>query len=167
MKKHTVVGMGLVILMLILTACPAQAFTAKSLDITVQDNADAIITFGYDLSWFENIAVYSRLVDPAAELAKALNSQFSKNVAVLSVSRNQVQLWVPGFATREENNGIVTFKTPMLSFTNAQNALNRYWFAPFISPDFSPEVTRVSFPDGYSEVFYNQDQIPYLSHDIA
>ncbi len=150
-----------------MVACPAHAFTAKSLDITIQDSTDAIITFDYELSWFESIAVFSRIADPSAELVKALKSEFNKNVEVISVTGNHVQLWVQNYATRKENDGTATLNAPALSFRNAEKALNNYWFAPLISPDFSPEITRVSFPDGYSEEFYNQDQIPSLSHSMG
>ena len=50
---------------------------------------------------------------------------------------------------------------------NAEKALKKYWFAPLISPDFSPEITRVSFPDGYNEEFYNTDTIPSIRHTVA
>jgi hypothetical protein len=60
----------------------------------------------------------------------------------------------------------VTVITPPLSFRGAQRVLNHYCFAPLISMDFSPDITRVSFPDGYTETFYNQDQIPPVSHTL-
>ncbi len=64
----------------------------------------------------------------------------------------------------QEHNGTVMMKTPALSFADAQKVLNQYRFAPFINPDFSPDITRVSFPDGYSEEFQNQISIPAVSH---
>jgi hypothetical protein len=166
MMKHTITRMGIFFLVVILLACPVQAFSAKNLDIAIQDNADAIITFDYELSWIENMAVFSRIADPSAELAKALQNQFRKNVAVTSVSGNHAEFLVERFATRTENDGGVSLNTPSLSFKNAEKAINKYWFARFISPDFSPEVTRVSFPDGYSMEFYNQDQIPSVRHVV-
>ncbi len=164
--KHAISGMGILILVIILVASPVQAFTAKNLDITVKDNTDAIITFDYDLNWYENIAVFSRIADPATELAKALKGQFGKNVEVTSVSGNRAQFLVEKYASLTQNNGAVSVNTPSLSFKDAENVLNKYWFAQFISPDFSPEITRISFPDGYTEEFYNQDQIPSIHHSI-
>jgi hypothetical protein len=166
MMKHALSGMGICILVAVLIACPVQAFTAKNLDITIQDNTDAIITFDYDLSWYENIAVFSRIADPANELAKALTSQFGKKVEVTYVSGNHAQFLVEKFAVLKKNDGVVSLNTPALSFKNAEKVLNNYWFARFISPDFSPEITRVSFPDGYREEFSNQDQIPSVRHVI-
>ncbi|HEX3002169.1 MAG TPA: hypothetical protein VHN82_07370, partial [Methanoregula sp.] len=92
--------LGSIILDFLLVACPAQAFTAKSLDITVLDSTDATITFAYDLSWYENIAIYSRIADPGNELARALKSQFNRDVTVTSVSGNSVQVRVLRFASR-------------------------------------------------------------------
>jgi len=166
MKQHTIFRIGILILIFTIIAWPAQAFTAQNLDIAIQENNDAIISFDYDLSWYENIVVFSRIVDPANELAKALASQFKKNVQVTSVSGNHIQVVVENFATRTVSDGVVSLNTPALSFKNAQKVLDKYWFARFINPDFSPAVTRVSFPDGYSEDFYNQDQIPAVHHII-
>jgi hypothetical protein len=158
--------LGILILMLLVVSCPVQAFTAKNLDITIQDSTDATITFGYDLSWYENVAVFAQIADPNAELVKAIRNLYGKNVEVTSVTGNQVQMRVPQLASRTTDNGMVTLKTPALSLRSAQKALDKYWFARFVNPDFSPEVTTVSFPDGYSEVFYNQDVIPVVSHTL-
>jgi hypothetical protein len=74
------------------------------------------------------------------------------------------QFYVKGFAGKKVKDTTVTLTTPALSFRGAQEVLNHYWFAPLISPDFSPDITRVSFPYGYTATFYNQDQIPPVSH---
>lgn len=154
------------LLIIFIVSCPVSAFTAKSLDITVHDSLDAAITFEYELTWFENVAVFSRMVDPAAELAKALRSEFKKTVDVTGVSGNQARFLVDGYATRSGKDDLVTLSTPPLSFTRADRALQQYWFAPLISPDFSPAVTRITFPDGYYEEFYNLESIPAVRHSI-
>ncbi|PKL70590.1 MAG: hypothetical protein CVV30_04360 [Methanomicrobiales archaeon HGW-Methanomicrobiales-1] len=167
MTKYPLAGMGILILVLVIIVCPVQAFSAKNLDISIQDNTNAIITFSYDLSWYESIAVFSRIADPGTELAKALRTQFKKNVEVTSVTGNSAQFQVENFASRAVNDGAVSLNTPSLSFKNADKVLKKYWFASFISPDFSPEITRVSFPDGYSEEFYNRDLIPSVHHTLV
>jgi len=155
-----------VILLLWSCTIPVQAFTAKNLDVAVQGSGDAIITFDYELSWFENIAVFMHIADPAVELKKALESNFNKPVDVLRADGGESQFAVEGFATVKEKDGVTTMKTPALSFVEAEKILNQYWFAPLISPDFSPEVTRVRFPDGYMEIFDNQISIPALIHTL-
>ena len=54
--------------------------------------------------------------------------------------------------------------TPGLSLREGGAVLKQYWFAPLISPDYSADVTRVSFLDGETKMFYDQDQIPGISH---
>jgi len=49
MKRYALPVAGLFFIALLLV-CPAQAFTAKGLDIAVQDNTDVVITFTYELS---------------------------------------------------------------------------------------------------------------------
>lgn len=162
--KRTVLVASILLLAVILLTGPAGAFTAKTLDIAVQENADAVITFDYELSWVENIAVFMRIADPARELQAALESNYNRPVTVLSTDAGRAQMLATGFASRSEKDGAVTYRTPALSFTRAEKILNGYWFAPFISPDFSPEVTRVAFPDGYAETFSDQISIPAVSH---
>jgi hypothetical protein len=158
----------LTVIILILWSCtiPVQAFTAKTLDVAVQGSGDAIITFDYELSWFENIAVFMHIADPAIELKKALESNFNTPVDVIRADGGESQFTVHSFATVKEQDGTTTMKTPGLSFVEAQKILDQYWFAPLVSPDFSPEVTRVRFPDGYIEIFDNQISIPPLTHSL-
>jgi hypothetical protein len=156
-----------VLIFLLLAISPAAAFRATSLDIVVQDNRDAVITFQYELSWYENAAVFARIGDPGTELKKALESNFHTPVVVTGADGSRSQFYVRGFATREVHDGVTIMKTPALSFKEAEAVLKQYWFAPFISPDFSPGVTGVVFPDGYTQTFYEQDQIPGISHVLS
>lgn len=147
-----------------LLICPVQAFTAKTLDIQMTDSGDATITFVYELAWVENAAVFTRIADPGNELKKALESNFHKPVQVIASDSGRSQFYVKGFAARQVKNTTTTMKTPALSFREAEAVLQQYWFAPLISPDFSPAVTRVVFPDQYTETFYDRDQIPAITH---
>jgi hypothetical protein len=61
---------------------------------------------------------------------------------------------------------MVTMVTPGLSFAKAQQAMDEYWFAPLISPDFSPEITTVIFPDGHKAMYYNTLSLPSVSHTL-
>lgn len=155
------------IAVLLFCICPAQAFTAKTLDIVVQENGDATITFDYDMSWYENAVVFARIADPAKELKKAIDSNYNTDAEVLSTSGSEAKILVRGFAKSTTKDGTTTMTTPALSFQSAEKVLKQYWFAPLISADFSPELTRVVFPDGYVAQFGNQIAIPKVSHVIA
>ena len=157
---------GTLALVIVLLACPAQAFTAKSLDIAVDQNGDAVITFDYELSLAENFAVFMQIADPAAELRKALEGNFGKPVEVIQANNGRAQFVTRGYATVKERDGTVIVKTPALSFENAEKVLKKYWFAPLVSPDFSPSVTRVSFSDGFSQEYLDQLSIPSISHTL-
>jgi len=166
MKRNSVIVMCLLATGLLIL-CPVQAFTAKSLVIEVNDTSDAIITFDYELSWLENVAVFVRIADPGTELKKALESNFQMPVQVLEAGPGRSQFYVRGFASEKIRDGTVTLTTPALSFREAENVMKQYWFAPLINPDFSPDVTRIVFPDGYEETFSNQDRIPGVSHSLG
>ena len=145
---------------------PAHAFTMKNLDIVVGQNGDATIDAQYDLSFLEQSAVYFRLADPARELQSAFNTKSSMPVTVLSTDANSARISIPSYAAVNKAAGGTTYTTPSLSFERARAALNGYWFAPLVSLDFSKGVTKVTFPDGYSQQFTGQISIPSVSHTI-
>jgi hypothetical protein len=149
-----------------LAIMPAQAFTMQALTITVAQNGDAQIDMQYDLSFLEQTAVFFKIADPAAELKSAFESG-GETVTVTSATSSSSSITVPSFADVAKTGSGKTIVTPSLSFEKAEKVLNSYWFAPLISPDFSPAVTTVVFPDGYKAVYYNVISIPSVSHKIT
>jgi len=146
---------------------PASAFQAKTLTITLGDTGDAQVDFTYQLTWLEQAAVFARLVDPGQQLKSAIENNFYATVTVDQVNNDEAVLTVDSFATVQKTPEGVTYHTPALSFKNAERVLKEYWFAPLINPDFSPDTTRVTFPDGYSEVYTNEISIPAISHTVS
>jgi len=160
----------LVIVGLIVLACavmPASAFTMKSLSITVAGNGDAQVDMNYDLSFVEQTAVFFRIADPATELQSAFNSASSHPVTVTRVTSSSAQITIPSFASVTTTGGVSTLTTPSLSFERARKVLSSYWFAPLISPDFSPSVTTITFPDGYTVNYYDLISIPPVTHQLS
>jgi hypothetical protein len=159
---------GLIALLLLVALCiPVHAFTADRLDISVQENGDANITFDYTLNWLEYLAVFLHVADPGAELQKALQGNTYANVTVYSVTPKKVSLGVEKFAVVQDQATGTTLRTPTVSFAGAERVLQQYWFSRYISPDFSPSITVIQFPDGYSETFIDQITIPSVSHTIG
>lgn len=154
------------LLVLAFMAVPASAFSAEELRILVDDDGDADITFRYSLSWIERIAVFFRIAEPEQELKSALEEATGAPVTVISAESNAARFSVQGFAKIRKTDDETTYSTPEIDFTGAQEMLNRYWFAPLVNPDFSPDLTLVRFPDGYEETFSNQSAIPALAHTI-
>jgi len=148
------------------TVMPAHAFVAKSLTITLAQNGDAQIDMEYELSFVEQSAVFFRIADPAAELKKAFDTNSEKPVTVTKATSSSATVMVPSFATVYEGKGKQTIVTPSVSFARAQQVMSGYWFAPLISPDFSPKVTTVIFPDGYRTTFDDVLSIPPISRPM-
>lgn len=146
---------------------PALAFTTTSLTVTLAPNGDAKAEIHYDLSFFEQTAVFLRIADPAAELKKAFDSNANEPVTVTQASSSSAIVIIPSFASVSTKNGKTVMETPSVSFERAQKVLDQYWFAPLISPDLSPGVTTIIFPDGYRALFYDQLVLSPVSHTIS
>lgn len=145
---------------LVLVAGQASAMTSDTLDITIGNDGRADIVFTYRLNWIEYISVYLRLVDPARELGRALESNFHKPVRVVGVDSGNVHLVVDSFAQVSERDGMTTIRTPALSFVEGERILRGYWFAPLVSVDLSPALTSIRFPDGSVATFHDALEIP-------
>jgi methyl coenzyme M reductase subunit C len=148
-------------------AMPAEAFTVKSLTMTLAPDGYAQVDMQYDLTLFEEGAIFFRISDPATELKKAFDSNSQYPVTVTRATGSSAKVLIPSFASSNSEGDITTMVTPSLSFEKAQRVLDHYWFAPLISPDFSPDVTTIIFPDGYQESFYNLLVIPSVPHQLA
>jgi hypothetical protein len=156
-----------VILMLLAVAVPVQAFTAENLNISIGPDGGAAITFSYQLNWLEYLAVFIRIADPAAELQKVLEGEFHQPVTIREVTAGRVSLYVPGFAVVQTAGDSTRYTTPEMSFAGADRILRQQWFSGLVTPDFSPAVTVVRFPDGHEERFTNQEIIPVIRYVIG
>ncbi|MBN1194526.1 MAG: hypothetical protein JXA08_04160 [Methanomicrobiaceae archaeon] len=150
----------------ILLISPASAFTADTFTIEIADSGDADMTFEYSLSWIEYIAVYLQITDPTEELTTALSKYSEKPAQVISTSDNALKIQVFGFAKSVATESGIAYTTPTVSFTEAQQILDEYWFAPLLNPDFSPAISTVRFPEGYEAVYTNQLEIPGITHEV-
>jgi len=165
MKNHYLI-LGCLCL-LAFAVLPAQAFTMKTLTITLDQQGDAHIDMQYDLSLLEQTAVFFRIADPAAELKSALDGYSKEPVTVTRTTSSSAAIIIPSFASVTSRDGETWMETPPVSFERAQQALNKYWFALLISPDFSPHVTTIIFPDGYRASYDELVSIPPVSHRIS
>jgi hypothetical protein len=165
MKKIYPVLISLCILAL--AVIPAQAYTAKSLAITVAPDGNAELDMQYDLSPLEQTAVFLQLADPAGELRKAFDRHSTEPVTVSEATGSSAIVHIPAFADVNNRAGAVTMVTPALSFSRAQEVMDGYWFAPLLSPDFSPSITTVTFPDGYRATYYDVPAVPSITHRLS
>ena len=146
---------------------PVQAFTVKSLTMILAPNGDAQVDIHYDLTLFEEGAIFFRIADPAAELKKAFDANSKNSVTVTQATGSSARIIIPSFASVSTNGDETTMVTPSVSFERAQKVLDQYWFAPLISPDFSPDITTIIFPDGYRTSFNNILIIPSVPHQLV
>ena len=146
---------------------PAQAFTAKALTINLDANGNAQVDFQYDLSFAEQAAVFVNIANPSAELKTALENNLNRQVTVVKADSSSADVIIPSFATISLSNGTETMTTPAFSFANAQAAIRQYWWAGLISVDMSPDVTTITFPDGYQATYNDQISFPSVSHQIG
>jgi hypothetical protein len=150
-----------------LAVMPAQAFTMKSLSISLDPGGNADMDLQYELSFFEQSAVFFKIADPAGELQSAFNSGSAEPVTVTGATSSSAQIHVPSFADVITTGKETTMTTPAVSFERAQQVLNNYWFAPLVTPDFSPALTTITFPDGHKELFDDRLTIPSVTHRVS
>jgi hypothetical protein len=148
------------------TVVPAQAFAAKDLTIKISQNGDARIHMQYELSWPEQVAVFFRIADPAAELKNGLQNELHKPVTVHGVTSSSADVIIPSFAYVSQRGDSPALVTPSFTFARVQEAVNRYWFAKFLSPNFTPEMTTIIFPDGFRATFKDRVTIPTVAHRL-
>jgi len=150
-----------------LAVMPAQAFTAKTLTISLDQNGNAQADMQYDLSFAEQAAIFFHAADPATLLQNALQENLNRPVTVGKADMSSADVTIGSFADVTTNAGTTTMTTPSFSFAAAQKAIKNEWYAPLISADFAPQTTTITFPDGYQSSFADQISIPSVSHQIA
>ena len=142
----------------------ASAITIESFDMSISENGDTKLVFDYSLSAMEKFAVFMKIADPAEELQKAIDERTDQEVEVLDATSSSSSFLAPGFITPVSSSEGMTYTTPSFDFSKAEEVLKGYWFAPLITIDLSPGTTTITFPDGYSESFTNEIQIPSITH---
>ncbi|MEN6442858.1 MAG: PEGA domain-containing protein [Methanoregula sp.] len=148
---------------LAILVAPAYAFTAQSLDITVDKNGDAIADFRFALEGaLENAIPQSMLED---ELKKGLTTNSDPPV-ILSFDRSGVSMLMKNFAMVTDVPTGTEYQTASMDFKKAEIALQNSAVSSVISADFSPQSIVITFPDGYSRTFTDSSVLPSLRHII-
>ena len=154
------------LLIALLAVMPAQAFTAKTLTITLSPNGDAQANMQYDLSFMEQAAIFLHAANPSTTLQNGLQDNLNRPVSVVNADMSSAEVDISSFASISQTGGAETLTTPAFSFANAQKAIQNQWYASLISANFAPQTTIITFPDGYQATFYNQIDIPSVSHTL-
>jgi hypothetical protein len=149
-----------------LAAAPAGAFEAKTLEVTIDQNGSAQVLMSYDLNWVERICVFAAIAAPGRALENALGILAGRKVRVSEAGPEGAAFVVPKFATVTHGKDGALYATPAVDFTSFGRALDRYWFAPLVTPDFSPDSITLTFPDGYEERFDGSTGLPAVRHQV-
>ena len=126
----------------VLIAIPAHAFTANSLDITIDKSGDATASFTFTLEGFlENAIPLSMLEE---ELKKGLTTN-SKPPVLLSMHKSGATMLLKKFAdTRDVEQG-TEYRTPQMNFLKAEIALKNSALSSVVTADFSPSEITITF----------------------
>ncbi len=142
----------------------ALAFEATTLDVTITPSGAAEVVMTYDLNLLERFGVYAAIAAPGPALEKALGAVAGRKVRVREVGPDGARFVVPKFATVAHGRDGTVYTTPAVDFRVFGPSLDRYWFGRFVSPDFSPAVTTLTFPDGHREQFDDRTDLPAVTH---
>ena len=156
--------MVIMVCILAVLVAPSYAFTAQSLDITIDKNGDALMDFRFTLDGaLENALPQSVLED---ELKKGLTTDADPPV-ILSFDKSGVSMLMKKFAVINAVPTGMEYQTTPMDFKKAEIALKNSAVSAVISADFSPKSIVVTFPDGYSRTLVDSSVLPSLIHIVA
>lgn len=164
MKRLRIVS--LLLALAILASTPAAAFHASYLDIAVDREGNATVTFEYNLSWIEQALAFFGAVNPDRDLERIFAAATGGKVETLSASDRATTFSVEGFATVTEAAPGSIYDTCPLNLSWGQAGYESSILAPLLEPDFSPDVTVIRFPDAYSVTFHDLFVIPNVTHSF-
>lgn len=144
-------------------AVPAQAFTADSLDITIDKNGDATAVFRFTLEGLIENAIPQSILEE--QLIKGLSSS-SEPPTLISMDRSRATIILKKFASTYDNPQGTDYQTSSMDFRKAEIALQNSAVSSVISADFSPATATLIFPDGYVRTFSDVESLPSITHTI-
>lgn len=162
MKRLRMVSLLLVLA--ILTPTPAAALHARYLDIVVDRDGNATVTFEYNLSFIEQALAFFGAVNPDRDLERIFAAATGGKAETLSASDRVTTFAVAGFAVVRGDAQSSIYDTCPINLSWGQAGYESSILAPLLEPDFSPDVTVIRFPDAYSLTFRDQFLIPNVTH---
>jgi hypothetical protein len=158
--------LSLLIVLGILCSTPAAALHARYLDIIVDREGNATVTFEYNLSWIEQALAFFGAVNPDRDLERIFTATTGGEVGTLSAGPGATTFSVTGFAAVTEESPVSTYETCPVNLSWGQAGYESSILAPLLDPDFSPDVTVIRFPDAYSRTFRDLFLIPNVTHSF-
>lgn len=148
----------------LLAVAPVHAFTAESLDITVDKGGDATATFRFALEGLIENAIPQSMLEE--QLVKGLSSS-SEPPQLISMDRSSATILLKKFSLVNDVPTGTEYVTSTMDFKKAEIALQNSAVSSVITADFSPSVVTVTLPDNYARTFNNVDSLPSITHTIV
>lgn len=143
---------------------PVHAFTADSLDITVDKNGDATAVFQFTLEGLIENAIPQSMLEE--QLLKGLSSS-SEPPTLVSMDRSRATLILKKFANTYDSARGTDYQTSSMDFRKAEIALQNSAVSSVITADFSPATATLKFPDGYTRTFSDVESLPSVTHTVV
>ena len=152
-----------VLFIAVLFISPVYAFTANSLDITIDKSGDAVASFKFTLEGLLENAIPLSMLE--SELKKGLTTSSDPPV-ILSMDKTGATMLLKKFADTKDVAQGTEYSTASMDFSKAEIALKNSALSSVVTADFSPSKITVTFPDAYSKKFENSAALPALTHIV-
>lgn len=152
-----------IVAMILLVAMPVHAFTANSLDISIDKNGDAVASFKFTLEGFLENAIPESILEE--ELKKGLTTSSDPPV-IISMDKSGTTMLLKKFADIHDVEQGTEYRTASMNFEKAEIALKNSALSSVVTADFSPSRIVVTFPDTYSKEFSGSSQLPSITHVV-
>ena len=143
---------------------PVSAFTANSLDITVDKSGDATAVFTFTLDGVIENAIPQSMLEE--QLVNGLGGS-TDPPTLISMDRSSATLLMKNFAGVKAVETGTEYQTGSMDFKKADIALKNSAVSSVITADFSPSRITVTFPDKYARTFSDVDALPALTHTVV
>jgi hypothetical protein len=147
----------------LLVSAPVHAFTANSLDITIDKSGDATAIFRFTLEGLIENAIPQSMLEE--QLLKGLSGS-SDPPTLVSMDRSSATLVLKNFASVSPSTLGTDYLTSSMDFRKAEIALQNSAVSSVITADFSPEKATLTFPDGHVRSFSNVESLPSVTYTI-
>jgi len=164
-RYYTILSRGVILALctVLLVAAPAHAFTADSLDITIDKSGDATAVFRFTLEGLIENAIPQSMLEE--QLVKGLGSS-SEPPTLVSMDRSSATLILKKFANTYDSATGTDYQTSSMDFKKAEIALQNSAVSSVITADFSPAKATLTFPDGYVRTFTDVESLPSITYTV-
>jgi hypothetical protein len=143
------------------------ALSISQITYTVAQDGNGTVDMNYHLNSTEKLQydLITKAIDLKSIGKKELEKALNREVVVQSITPESVQLSVYNMASVNKD----TITTPSFTYVPVESLVepSLYWIIQRFNIDFTPHISKVVFPDGYSESFTDAETIPEITHQLT